>query len=393
MNSRAAERTWPIGRQRRHPALVTNPGAHIDLLVALLSRDAQGVAGLARSESPEVLDAFGAFARRNQLSGFVHTLIADPALAASVPAKVQGELQRRHAMESRKRKLLHRELVTVIDAFRAGGVECIILKGPELASRFYGSDDQRSYWDLDLLVRRDSLTVSRRVLRECGFERQSNMLFGERISLAMVHALDYWKGEVELDLHWQLSNHPSFGIDYRQLWERREPWSLSGRACSVLSADYELTLNLLSCLKDIERGAFRLRSFVDLWTILTAIDADFDWERFFAERSTENVRRICTGVLALFLQLFHAASRFPRLSRELRRHDLPRIGTREAAIELIEPAFLAPARRLWVSRLYQISRTRHVVWWALSLPVRLTVYKPGKVKRLTHYVRTWLRRQ
>ena len=62
------------------------------------------------------------------------------------------------------------------------------------------------------------------------------------------------------------------------------------------------------------------------------------------------------------------------------------------AIRLIEPTFLGPARRLWASRLYQISRTRHLAWWALSLPVRMNVHKPGKMKRFAHSIRQWLQR-
>jgi hypothetical protein len=371
---------------------VTDP-VPFDLLVALLSRDVQGVSATIATSSADSIASFGAFARRNQLGGFLHTIVAEPALGAPLPAELKNGFQRRHAMESRKRELLRAQLVRVIDAFHAGRVACIVIKGPELASRFYGSDDKRSYWDVDLLVRQDALGASRSLLRDCGFERRSLMLFGERISLAVAHALDFSKGEVGLDLHWQFSNHPSFRIDYQRVWERREEWTLEGRACSVLSPDYALTLNLLSSFKDIERGAFRLRSFVDLWMILSAVEADIAWDRFFVERSEENVRDICAGVFTLFLLVFQAGKRFPRLARELELHHAARVGTREAALQLIEPTFLGPARRLWASRLYQISRTRHLAWWALSLPVRLTVHKPGKMKRFMQTLRTWLRRR
>ena len=359
----------------------------------MMSRDAPGVSAVIDRSGAEVLASFGAFARRNQLSGFVHTLVADPAFEAPLPAALRGGLQRRHAMESRKRELLLAELVRVTEAFHAAGVACIVLKGPALATRFYGSEDRRSYWDLDLLVRQDDLARCRRVLRDLGFQRLSPMLFGERISLAVAHALDFSRNEVGLDLHWKLSNHPSFRIDYRRVWERAERGLLSGRTCSVLSPDYLLTLVLLSSFKDIERGALRLRSFVDLWMILDRIEADLEWAPFLAERSDENIRVICVSVLALFLVVFQAGTRFPHLAQALTSEpDVARVPTRAAALQLIEPTFLGPARRLWASGLYETSRARHLIWWALSLPVRLNVHKPGKVKRLSDALRAWLRR-
>jgi hypothetical protein len=368
--------------------------SHLDLLMGLLTRDVGSVTTITTSSPPDVIGSFEGFARRNQLSGFLHTMTSDPATGAMLPAGLTAAFKRRHAMESRKRDLLHAELIRLIDVFSAAKVDCIVMKGPELARRFYGSDDRRCYWDLDLLVRHAALDDSRRLLTESGFERRSPMFFGERISIAVAHALDYAKGEVGIDLHWKFSSHPSFRLNYERVWDRREAWILDGRTCNVLSAEDALTLNLLSSFKDIERGAFRVRSFVDLWMILQVIDANFSWDRFFSERNEENVRLICAGVLSLFLVLFQSAARFPRLARELERHGDARFqGTRMDAMQLIEPTFLGPARRLWASRLYQISRTRHLAWWALSLPVRLNVHKPGKVKRFSQTVRRWLQHQ
>jgi hypothetical protein len=372
---------------------VTIDVSHLDLLVRLLARDVRGVSGIVAASSAETLEAFGPFARRNQLSGFLHTVLDTPATHALFPPEMNAAFKQRFTIESRKRELLHRELIGLVDAFQQARIDIIILKGPELARRFYGSDDKRCYWDLDLLVGQDALGESRRLLSEHGFEQRSPMLFGERITLAVAHALDYAKGEAGVDLHWRFSSHPSFRVDYARVWERREDWALDGRSCSVLSVDYALTLNLLSSFKDIERGAFRLRSFVDLWMILDSVEADFAWGRFFSERNEENVRLICAGVLSLFVLVFQCGTRFPRLVQELERHpDAAFHGARADAVQLIEPTFLGPARRLWASRLYQMSRTRHFAWWALSLPVRLNVHKPGKINRFSQRIRRWLPR-
>lgn len=363
---------------------------HLDLLVALLSRDDERAAAAIRT-SGDTLDAFGAFARRHQLSGYVHTLVGDAGLADQLPLALRTELETRHRAESRKRRVLDEAQADVTDAFRASAVDCVLLKGAQLADRFYGGIGQRASWDLDLLVRQEDLDASRDVLRDCGYVQHSPMLFGERVSVSVAHALDFVRGEVGLDLHWKLASHPSFRIDYGRLWERRESWTMAGRRYRVLAVEDELTLNLLASHKDIERGAFRLRSFVDLWMILATIDPALDWAGYFARREDEHVRKICAGVLALFLVVMQAGSRFANLTSALEgQDDLARVGTRDEALGMLAPTLFGPGRRVWASRLYH-SPLQHLAWWAVTLPVRLNVHKPGKVKRLSRDVQRWLR--
>jgi len=381
-------RTRGAGPDPSACASVNELASHLDLLLAFLTRDRAGIA-TALAAPGDAIATFGAFARRNQLSGFLHAVAGEAGVA--LPVSLSRELGDRSAAETRKRRLLQTELGAVVDACRAHGLECIVLKGPELASRFYGTADQRVYWDLDLLVRRDALPAARQVLEERGYVLQASLLFGERISLAVAHALDYAKGEIGLDLHWKLSNHPSFRVNYDRLWSRRVSWVAGGQTFDVLSPDYEITLNLLAACKDLERGALRMRSFVDLWMILQTVDATLDWDRFLVEREEERIATLCGSALAHFLLVFQAAGRFPNVSRALAvRTDVARVASRAAGIALLEPAFLAPGRRLWASQLYQTSRSRHLAWWALTLPVRLTVHKPGKMKRFTQHIRSRL---
>jgi hypothetical protein len=369
---------------------VTELARHVDLVAALLARDTPRVAsGLSALEGG--LRPFAQFARRNQLSGFLHTVVSSPEVLPAVPADLRAEFQSRYVIESRKRARLLPELGLVLDGFRERGIECILLKGPQLAIRYYGAEDRRVYWDLDVLVRQSDLDAGRALLSTLGYQQHSPMLFGERVSIAVAHALDYAKGDVGLDLHWKIGNHPSFQIDYERLWRRSEAWQFGGRSVRVLSPDYEIALNLISALKDLERGAFRLRSFVDLWMLLDAVDGTLDWQSFFSERREETVRLITVSMLRLFLTIMRAEDRFPRLAAALDREPVQvPVRTGDAAAVLLEPRLIGPQRRAWTSRLYH-SRMQHIAWWAVTLPVRLNVHKPGKVKRLSHGLRTWLK--
>lgn len=368
-------------------------GRHVDLVVALLSDDVAGVAATLRA-SPDGGMAFLEYARRNQLAAFVHAVLVGRPEVETLPSGVLERLALHQASAARKRTLLEVALSGLGDALRTAGVPVIVLKGPQLGARFYGDVERRAYWDLDVLVREADLPMGRQVLSDLGYAQRASLLFGERVSLAVVHALDYGRGEIGIDLHWKLSSHPSFRIDYTRLWARRQSWESSGHRYDVLSPDYVLTLNLLSSLKDIERGALRLRSFVDLWMILQSVDRGLDWNRFFAERGEEDVRLPCAAVLHLFLVLFRAADRFPRAADAVAHQDgVVRLAGEDAALRLIAPTFLGPARRLWAARQYEMAGASHAAWWALSLPVRLNAHKPGKLDRWSRHLRSWLRRQ
>jgi len=57
----------------------------------------------------------------------------------------------------------------VIGALRARGVECVLLKGPAVATWLYGDGSPRPYVDTDILVAPDRLTEARRTLANLGF--------------------------------------------------------------------------------------------------------------------------------------------------------------------------------------------------------------------------------
>jgi hypothetical protein len=385
-------------RGLRNPPLLASSGrrhapgireSNVDFLVALVGCDDAGIRAMIRDRAVDFV-SFQGFAMRNQVSGYLHTVLEDASFRDLFPQTFLDEIAERHHREARKRELLDRELRRVADVFLENGPAFILLKGPQLAERYYGSAERRAYWDLDLLVRRRDLSEARTGLLDCGFTQRSSTLFGDRVSMAVAHALDYGRGEVGIDLHWMLTNHPAIRLDYARLWNRRRRWVADARSLDALSDDYSLTLNLLSSLKDIERGAFRLRSFVDLWMILKEVDAHIAWDDFFVERHQENVRRICTSILALFLQVFHAEATFPHLARALTRQaGVSRVARREVAIQLIAPTFVGLARRLWTARLYEISPVRHFAWWAVSLPVRINVHNPAKVERFKRGLRRW----
>lgn len=282
------------------------------------------------------------------------------------------------ARQRLKQRVLLHELMRVCALLEAAGHEHILLKGPYLAERFCGGVDHRRFADLDILVRPEELRAVDGVLHGDGYSRRSNALVSHGLATRYTHAFDFTKGGVTLDLHWKLSAHAALPLDHRAVWQQRGCYVLHERTVSVLSDEHELVFSLLSLFKDVERGAARLKSFVDLCYILDGVGASLDWEAFFRNRSQEKSLRISVTILVWLLELFDCRDRFPTLAATLARNTAEGAAvSRSTQRTLLEATPGAWSNKRWAAGLYQCSRARVWRWWLVSLPFRLAAHRPA----------------
>jgi hypothetical protein len=144
----------------------------------------------------------------------------------------------------------------------------------------------------------------------------------------------------------------------------------------VLSAEYEMVLQFLSIQNDVQLGVVRLKSFVDLYTILSRIAATLDWDAFLARRAEEGLLRMSINVLDLALEVLNCREEFPALTESIaqRRGKLV-LADGAAKMALFRGTRSALARRIWALRLYETSPVRAFYWWGLSLPFRLAEHR------------------
>lgn len=364
---------------------------YLQLLLAVLKGDAErirrslNVAGFPAAR-------FEAWLGRHQLKGYVYKLLADSPARDAVPADLLAGLADAYRRQSRYSRVLLAALRELGDAFARAGLGVIVLKGLALADRFFGGMDRRTVWDIDLLVRPADLAGARDVLGRLGYVLTSHVFLSERLSIRFTHALDFARGGVNVDLHWLLANHPSFRLDYDRIWRRRRPHRLEGRSFDVLAAEDELVFDLIAIARDLERGAVRLRSFVDAYRILQEIHAGVDWQDFVRERERENLARLCLNILALFLSLFDCRDEFPALAAVVERDPRVRPADPVRLGRLLHPARFGLPNKLWAAKLYETSRLGFLGWWSVSLPFRLAVYRPGRWSRFKRAVRAGLSR-
>lgn len=66
---------------------------------------------------------------------------------------------------------LDRTTAVVVDRLRGAGIPCLLLKGPSFARWLYADESERSYVDIDLLVRPTNAAAAERELTTLGFVR------------------------------------------------------------------------------------------------------------------------------------------------------------------------------------------------------------------------------
>jgi hypothetical protein len=362
---------------------------HTRLLAALVRQDWQ----TARRHASAAAFDFGAFEDfifRNQLGGWLYSVLVRSPAAESFARYSISRLESAYLRQRTRNAVLVNELKRLLELFSAAGEQFILLKGVYLAERFYGAIDRRALWDIDILVRKERLRQVQKLLRDDGYIRKSRPFLREDLSSYFTHAFDFDKNGISLDLHWSLSTHASYRLDYDALWGRRQPFRIEGCDFQVLADDYEIVFNVLSTLRDLERSALRLRSLVDLYMILEGTGGPPDWQIFFAERKRENLWKISVGVLWFFLSVLHCRAEFPLLAHAVE-HERATVGfnCQEPGPRLLEPSRWGLRQKAWASRLYHTSFAGFFLWWMISLPFRLSVYKPGKVSRLTKAVVRW----
>jgi hypothetical protein len=354
--------------------------SNLRVISLLLGRDEGAAAARLRGLDPAT---FADFVERNKLQFLVERLVPIGAYAAEQRAR---------------QETLASELRSLADTLESAGVDFVLLKGLYFADRYYGGVENRFSWDLDVLVRRDAAAAVDRLLRRSGYFRRSAVVVSRALTARFTHALDYGneRPRFSVDLHWMLSTHPSFRVDYDALWASCESYDLLGRRFRVLSHEYEVVSNALSTFRDIQRGAIRLRAFVDLYRVLEAADAGLDWERFLARRRDERIAGVVANVLAVLFELFDCADRFPGAAAMVAAAgDMLVAPPGEGACALFDPGAGALPNRSWTASIYACPRAEVAAWWLVSLPFRMAVYKSGRryanFKRRIHVMKRRLR--
>jgi len=363
-----------------HGTRVHASTAEMRLLVRILSKDAAGTARCLES-CPELINMLAETCNRSGLSVvLLRALEGLPLRSALMPHQIES-LNEALYVQKERLQTLGPALVSLAELFESGRQPFILLKGPYLASRFYGNILGREYVDIDLLVPSRNWSKASALLETAGFHRHSGILLRENLTRFFVHAFDFYSGKVGIDLHWNLSRHISLHLNEEQLWAQRASFSIEGRSYDVLSDKHEVIFATLSLLRDIERERPKPKNIIDIMRIAAATDARMDWDALLSAR--DGTVGPLLHVLRRCLEITDAWDLVPNLAAALNRHHRIRVPTTASVADSplqFRPVFIGLGNKLWAARAYDTNLAVWLFWWALSLPFRLAVHKKPPVQ-------------
>jgi hypothetical protein len=163
--------------------------------------------------------------------------------AAQVPAAIAGELEAIERRDRMRLALLDLELDAALEALLGAGIPVLVLKGADVARRFYPERILRPMGDIDLLVPQADYQRAWSVLGQAGFAATE-----KRYAHCFRSALARSAGGPSIDLHFGLIEGDSPGR-LAALWRRSVRDALPGLPSVVraLSAEDCLVYTLRHC--------------------------------------------------------------------------------------------------------------------------------------------------
>ncbi len=348
---------------------------YINLVSSILKGDSRRIEEVLRTEPPD-FDDFYRFIWSNHIAGTMYSILSSSNLRTLFPEGLIERLKTSYLEQWVKNEKLLKETEALSKLFERASEEVIFLKGAFLAERYYGNIDKRAISDIDLLIKRDGLERSNRILKGSDYIRKSRTFPSERAASLFTHHFEYGKNGIDLDLHWNLSSHFTFKIDYRRVWGESRQFEFGRNSYRVLSDEYELVFQILSIFKDIELGTIKLKSFADVYMILRFAYARMRWTEFFEQRRREGIFKITLNILDLFLALLNSREEFPEVSAYIDDNaDCIGLIKLEEKLGLITRAGFTLRNKRWALGLYSANPVTSFLWWLISLPFKLQVYR------------------
>jgi hypothetical protein len=349
--------------------------AYFKLLSFIVKENASGIEKLLKSDNIDFND-FGKFIWKNHLSGNLYSLLHNSKLRSLLPDTLLEQFKPSYLKQWTTNEKLAKEIELLSELFNEEGKEVIFLKGPFLAKRFYGNIDRRAIADIDFLVKKEDIDYIDYLIKRNGWVRRSFVFPGKSAVLYFTHHFEYERNGIDLELHWKLSTHFTFKLDYPKIWQQRRSYEFRNKSYWVLSDEYELVVQILSIFKDIELGTITLKSFLDAYMMLRTINHTGNWKEFFNDRKNEGIYKISIYTMDLVLGFLDCRNEFPKLASYIK-DNLVLIKQSSLAdkLKLLDHSRFAVQNKLWSFKLYATNPINSLCWWAISLPFRLITYR------------------
>lgn len=333
-------------------------------------------------------ESFREFLRNNRITSYVYPFLREHELIDLFPIKFKQEIEKYYLRQENKNNSLICEIVGLNNSFVQNNVEVIFLKGLTFTLNYYRDLGRRSISDIDILVENyNFVDPVIDVLESKSYRMKSKPIFGKKLSTYFTHHYEYQRNKYKLDLHWVLQSHYTYKLNYGKIWSTKRVFNIKdSNYIYTLSDEYELVFRVLSIFIDIQLGTIRIKSFIDLYEILKKDHNDIDWNEFFDARKNEGINKITINIIDILLCIFDCYEEFPILYKIIQsKSDNLIYKDKDCKFDLLSVSHFSFKNKYYTFRLYDSHLILAILWWLVSLPVRISIYQGVFLKPFKRY--------
>jgi hypothetical protein len=208
-----------------------------------------------------------------------------------VPESGMERLRASYQGNTARNLFLTQELLKILNAFNAEGLDVIPIKGPALAMGVYGDVTYRQFDDLDVLVHEEDVAAVSNLLQSNGYSPnivdvglEAQTVLKNEGECGFTSPCD----RIHLDIHWKMVPRSFMELDHEGIWARSE----------IVTWDGQEDLLVLLSIHGMRHLWARHAWIVDLAQTVRA-HPDLDWDHIFDRSRPIQVERFLNVGLLL----------------------------------------------------------------------------------------------
>ena len=211
---------------------------------------------------------------------------------ALLPSEIQALLNESFLLNLKRNMTAIAQAKIVFSAFRAAGIQLIVLKGLFLIEHVYPHPAMRNSSDIDILIHKSDIFRVDDCLRTLGYaSKDSHPQQAIRNPSGYLASLDYISDSVlapNLHVHWHIVNSsiPAYMITYRinidHIWQNVIPTKIADVDVLTLSPEHSLIYLCEHALR-VGHSFDRLVLIYDIYLICKIYQSRIDWEKLWYE--------------------------------------------------------------------------------------------------------------
>ncbi|WP_226677955.1 nucleotidyltransferase family protein [Mesobacillus jeotgali] len=203
--------------------------------------------------------------------------------------------------------LIKNELEAIFSSFESNKINMIPLKGVVFAEEAFGHLGARPTSDIDILVKKEDISIAIKLVKELGFEIEEkpnpnhfHLSFSKNVP-----CLDF---PLTIEIHWDILKESTSDLDIQKFWKEAIPY-LQYNHINQLS-DYH-TFYMI-CLHGWRHNMDSLKYFIDIIQLIYLYQDKLDYQRLFKEAvSHKTLKRIRRTLSIVYHQCPHLAKLKP----------------------------------------------------------------------------------